>query len=147
MKLVNRLLDYSKPWEIPHIVLFTGNSVIKQNGANVMGRGAAKQIRDTYPGIDQIFGNLISKAENPNVIWTAIKPQQWLGWFKVKHHWMEEASLELIQASTTNLRILAETRPQYTFHMNYPGIGNGKLSVKDVEPILSTLPDNVWIYR
>ena len=45
MKLIKGLLDYSKPWTIPNIYLFTGNPIVKANGAIVMGCGAARQVR------------------------------------------------------------------------------------------------------
>lgn len=41
------------------VYLFTGNCYLKANGALVMGRGAALQVRDAYPGIDKLLGRLI----------------------------------------------------------------------------------------
>ena len=147
MKLIEGLLDYGKPWTLPDVYLFTGNGIIKKNGAIVMGRGAAKQVRDTYPGIDESFGAIIQRKPNANIVWVSLPNDQHLGWFKVKDHWIEPAKLELIQISTERLRVLATNKKKITFHMNYPGIGNGKLSIADVGIILSTLPDNVRIYK
>jgi hypothetical protein len=39
--------------------LFTGNSTVKTNGALVMGRGAALEVRDLYPGVDHMLGRKI----------------------------------------------------------------------------------------
>ena len=34
----------------------------------------------------------------------------------------------------------------FAIHMNFPGIGNGKLIPEDVMPIIKDLPDNVKVY-
>jgi len=151
MKLIQGLLNYSEPWTTPDMYLFTGNSTIKKNGAVVMGRGAAKQVRDTYLDIDKVFGNEIRKNPAAHLIFIAQmyegEPVQFLGWFKVKHHWGADADLDLIKESTAELKELAERKPHLLFHMNYPGVGNGRLNIHQVQPVLETLPDNVLIYR
>lgn len=140
MKLIEKRLDYATPWELPNVYLFTGNPIRRNDGHIVMGRGAAKQVRDTYPGI----GRMIS-TERP-VTFTQITDRQFIGWFQVKHHWKDAADLDLITTSAAFLDHAAKTRPEVTFHMNFPGIGNGKLQRTDVEPILNALPDNVHVY-
>jgi hypothetical protein len=147
VKLINHLLDYSKAWHTPNVYLFTGNPIIKNNGAIVMGRGAAQQVRDTYPGTDIAFGNLIAKAPQAHVLWLSITPGQFLGWFKVKDHWIEPAKTGIIIESTKRLMETALRRADYVFHMNYPGIGNGQLAEHTVAGIIEQLPDNVWVYK
>ena len=147
MKLIKGLLDYSKPWTTPDIYLFTGNPITKANGAIVMGRGAAKQVRDTFPGIDKVFGQQVSMYPNSSLIWLRGTKDQYIGWFKVKEHWKLPADLSAIAASANALAIVATTRGDRLFHMNYPGVGNGKLTEADVSPYLEVLPDNVLIYR
>lgn len=150
MKVINHLLDYSKHWGLPDVYLFTGNATIRNDGAIVMGRGAAKQVRDTYERVPFMLANAITKNPNASVIFTGCgngQPSQHIGWFKVKHHWSEAASNALIVSSTRRLTDIALKRPNITFHMNYPGVGNGRLEVVDVERIIKSLPDNVLIYR
>lgn len=153
MKLINSLLDYTQPWELPDVYLFTGNPIVRLDGALVMGRGAARQVRDTFPGIDYAFGKLISSKyrDNDHVLFLPcgepFSPRQIIGWYKVKHHWRNEAAPGLIALSAQFLGELAETSPGHTFHMNFPGIGNGRLRVDDVLPLLEDLPDNVLIYK
>ena len=146
MKLINSLLDYSDPWGIPDVYLFTGNPIIKKNGAIVMGRGAAKQVRDRYPGIDLVFGKLLKEEPHLNVLIIG-KAHRLLGWFKVKEHWKEPAKLSVITESVTKLTQIATENPTLRFHMNYPGVGNGKLNIAMVAPLLQALPDNVLLYR
>lgn len=147
MQLVENKLDYTGDWELPTVLLFTGNPFIKTNGAIVMGRGAARVVRDTYPGIDVAFAQAIKLDPDAHIHvldWYG-KP---IGWFKVKHHWQLPADLNLIRQSCFELAGLAAANPEVTWHLNFPGIGNGKLSVDAVMPILEEgLPDSVYVYR
>lgn len=147
MKLIHERLNYAVQWKLPNMYLFTGNPVVKKNGAIVMGRGAAQQVRDTYPGIDRVFGDMITNNPNACVLWTQMQEKQYLGWFKVKDHWSHDASLALIESSAFVLENMAKNKPRWKFLMNFPGIGNGRLKYEDVLPALQRLPDNVHIYR
>jgi uncharacterized protein YjiS (DUF1127 family) len=153
MKLIDGLLDYSTKWTLPNVYLFTGNSIIKNNGAIVMGRGAAKQVRDSYPGVDKAFGLVIEAQPYKLIQWVRLvghpddTDEQHIGWFKVKNHWRENAKVELIQMSSERLADIARKRSEITFHMNYPGIGNGKLNIEAVRRHIEKMPDNVWVYK
>jgi hypothetical protein len=147
MKLIKGLLNYREPWTLPDIYLFTGNPIRKRNGAIVMGRGAAQDVRDTYPGVDKVFGDKLKNRPLANLVWVTIRAKQHIGWFKVKNHWQNKANLELIEASVDDLNRIAFNNPNVTFHMNYPGIGNGHLDVNAVQPLLERLPNNVWVYK
>ena len=141
MKLIEGLIDYSTRWTLPDVYMFTGNKFITKDGRLVMGRGAAKQVRDTYPGIDQHI-----RIDKP-VTFTYIRGEQYLGYFCVKDHFRESADIDLIGQSVTALVTHALAVPHVTFHLNYPGIGAGRLSESAVQPILERLPANVWVYR
>jgi len=149
MILIEGLLNYSVPWQLPDIYLFTGNPVVKRDGSIVMGRGAAKQVRDSIPGVDLLFGMGIIENPTANLLWTSTSgvPETRLGWFKVKTHWKDPAEMSIIEESVEQLAAVATARPHFTFHMNYPGVGNGRLGVQDVQPLLEKLPNNVLIYK
>lgn len=145
MKLVKGLIDYSvKPDNT--ILLFTGNAFIKKNGALVMGRGAAKQVRDLYPGIDKDFGTEIRKSADPWNYGVVLLPCN-IGVFQVKKDWFDKADLNIIKRSVKKLKWMAMYSAVHDIHMNFPGIGNGKLNREDVLPLLQDLPDNVVIYE
>jgi hypothetical protein len=112
-----------------------------------MGRGAAKQVRDTYPGIDLAFGVLMHERKDPSLLFVEIEDKQIIGWFKVKDHWVKNAEPALISQSVYALTAQAITSPNLIFHMNFPGVGNGGLYEDDVIHLLTKLPDNVIIYR
>lgn len=147
MQLKKQHLNYADDWQAPDIYLFTGNPIIKSDGGIVMGRGAAKQVRDTYPGIAQAFGRAIRHHTDPTLLFVKLAEGKIIGWLKVKEHWARSATVELIQRSVYALTAQAVANPDLTFHVNYPGIGNGKLTEADVSPLLTQLPDNVIIYQ
>lgn len=148
MKLIQGMLDYSKPWAMPDIYCFTGNRIIRKDGALVMGRGAAKQLRDQYPGIDQEIGRALGfLPAHRHITAVPMGGPMVLLWFQVKRHWADEADPSLIQAAALQLAEAAHEHPNVTFHLNAPGIGNGRLSWEEVEPLLQVLPDNVLIYK
>jgi len=150
MKLIRSLLDYGKPWALPDVYLFTGNPIRKYNGAIVMGRGAAKQVRDTYPRVQHQFGELIKDQPNALVLFAPVygaNSTQYIGWFKVKDHWQEPAKLSLVKASAARLDQIAAARPEMRFHINFPAVGNGKLVEQDIMPLINLMADNVIVYR
>lgn len=82
-----------------------------------------------------IYGLLISPR------WPAAK----LGVFQVKQYYSQPASLELIRCSTAALCAWCVEHPNALVHLNFPGIGNGRLRREDVLPIIAQLPDRVAI--
>ena len=154
MKIVNKKLDYSADWESPDIYMFTGNSTVKKNSALVMGRGAALQVRDTFPGIDKICGNRIKCMSDSmyGVLFFRVDPlepaeQKLIGVFQVKTNYSSDADLNIIENSTEVLKRYAENFPNKTFHMNFPGIGAGHLNYGDVFKIVHKLPNNIILYK
>lgn len=150
MQLINEKLDYTKGWSRPDVYLFTGNRIVTKDGRLVMGRGAAKELRDNYPGIDEMLGKKIKGLPpHSKLALLHMGGEQVLMWFQVKHHWGDAASPALIGLATSQLKAIAEMpeNQDIRFHMNAPGIGNGRLRWEDVEPLLRPLPDNVLIYK
>lgn len=135
------------------IFLITTNSFVKKNGRLVMGAGIAKAIRDRFQ-IDGILGeeikNRCGHLGEYNVLCC---PQRlgstWLCAFQVKYHFANAADLQLIWRSTQRLKAYALNHPALQMHLNFPGIGNGKLDYEAVKPIVDELPDNVnvWTFR
>ena len=144
MILINERLNYAGSMGNDHVRLFTGNPIVRKgDGGLVMGRGAARQVRDLYPGIDVEFGERMPTTHRLTFV---RRGEDRFGWFQVKHHWAEPADLQLIRESAELLRMVAVLHPHVTFHLNAPGVGNGQLKWEDVQPLLFTLPNNVKVY-
>jgi len=142
---------------MPCLIVVTTNATVKNNGALVMGRGAALWARDNIPHIDVECGILIDKhydyyQSNHYGFGVVRDPRRegkvGFGIFQVKNRYYEKADTNLIEYSVECLRRYAEQNADIHIRMNFPGIGNGKLSRELVEPMLEMLPDNVFVcYR
>jgi hypothetical protein len=142
MKLTLNRIDYRKEPGPKEVFLFTGNSMVKNDGSLVMGRGNARALRDARPGIDMIFGAHIGNLDEYLLM---ILPLYRIGAFQVKYHWQAAARTSLIEKSAEVLRTVANLDPSVTYYLPMPGVGNGQLNPKYVLPIVEGLPDNVVI--
>lgn len=148
------MFDFTK--DRPGVVLFTGNSTVRKDGALVMGRGAAAQALRLFPGINKelgreitIFSKTFHRLDYGLILGSGLRDPI-VGVFQVKHFWGDEAELDLITKSTTLLLQAAELKtsiPSLTYWMNFPGIGYGRLGRSEILPIISTLPDNVHVWE
>lgn len=121
----------------------TTNSTIRRDGALVMGRGIARQARDRFPGLDYELGKFIKRKRNKLYGFQALSP---ISIFQVKYNFWEKASLNLITISTEMLQVFIKGK-NLQVALNFPGIGNGRLSREQVLPIISQLPDNVKVFE
>ena len=156
-------------------LVFTANKTVKKNGSAVMGRGFAREVRDSHMVYDH-NGKVVSIHRNKESAKAALPEkgkitqsnvaQYWgdvlkngcktvgqasknpmIMGFIVKRHYTEKAELFLIEHSFKMLKRYALQNPEVTFLMNYPGIGNGGRRVNEVQAIIdsSKLPDNIII--
>jgi len=137
--LLNHIAQYD-------YLLVTTNSFIKKDSTLVMGRGFAAQMRDTYPGLSNIFGQMIMKTCGHLGFYGVIFHGKF-GAFQVKYHYMQPAEIDLVQRSTNMLYDIAMRQSAKLFGLNCPAIGNGKLQIDVIHPIIKNLPDNVHIWR
>lgn len=126
------------------VFLFTANSIVKSNGELVMGAGIAKSVRDSYKGIAKKFGSEIKKYRGIpyGIVWVDN-----IGAFQTKIHYQDKSDLGVVELATAELLRLALANPTLTFHLNYPAINHGRLTIEEIQPIIDVLPDNVLIYK
>jgi hypothetical protein len=130
-------------------ILVTTNSTINSKGGVVMGRGAAREAAERYPLMPFDLADRI-KISGPTyglIILPPFANGVTLGAFQVKHDWKTKADLDLISLATEHLRIVAHVYYYQRYILNFPGIGNGKLTEQEVLPIIRQLPDNITIYK
>jgi len=148
MKIVKENLWNSKD----NIILVTCNSYINSRGELVMGRGAALELKNKFPYLAGIFGNIVKDfcghLGKYGVKLYAMNSQRSYGIFQVKYHFRADADLGLIKFSTFRLWELLNHEEYYnkTVSMNFPGIGYGHLKYEDVLPILKYLDNRVTLY-
>lgn len=130
------------------LFLITTNPIINKSGGLVMGRGIAKQMKDSFPGSDVELARMVRAFPHNHIGNLYCEPvfgRQQVGYFMVKTHWAEPASLPVIMRSTAELIEAATHRKR--IDLNFPGIGNGKLPRETVLPLMEYLPDNVHIWE
>jgi len=132
------------------LILVTANGVVDDDGNLVMGKGAAREARIKFPGIEKWAGKGIKQLRGFNkvIYGTMLSPFNrkgtQIGMFQVKYHWKQPASLGLMRTSAVSLRRYS---PRYKrISMNMPGIGAGSLELRRVLPILILFPNNVHLY-
>lgn len=121
--------------------IVTTNSYIRKDGALVMGRGIAKQLATRHPLMPYRLAELIEHLGEYGVLMDGM-----FGAFQVKYHFKDMADIELIHRSTIDLRRFALIAKDKRFDVNFPGIGNGRLTYDEVLPIIKLLPDNVHVW-
>ena len=121
----------------PDVRVITTNGAVRKDGACVMGRGCALEAAKKWPALPfqlgnqiKIYGNKVFYFDEPNLFT-----------FPVKHHWREEADLELIKQSAYEIQARA-IQSWETIVMPRPGCGNGRLSWDTVKDVISPILDN-----
>lgn len=150
MKIINA--DIINSCTNDTILLFTGNSYIGKTGL-AMGQGLALQIKLLYPSIPVALGAKIMQTcghlgkycvQFPFHSLMPVYDRQ-IGAFQTKYHFKDKSDLKLIRESTEYLMGFMD-KFSYKIALNFPGVGLGGLSVEQVYPIISILPDTVSIY-
>lgn len=129
----NMLSAYGRP---NSFFVVTTNALVRRNGALVMGRGAAKTFRDKFPGLDLECGKLVSEFADENNVYGFLPVLSDFGLFQVKVAYQTPARFYLVELSAKMLKSHVMQYPELTFHINYPGIGNGKLEKTKVKRLL-----------
>ena len=152
------------------VIVVTGNATVRSDGCLVMGRGAAAEAKCRLPDCPGWFGSEIvsrrkfyDEASYPYGIlqyvldskqqaeyqkrWRSVPPSV-LGLFQVKRRWQDDADVELIEYSVKAMTAVVWTDWQgKKVAMNFPGIGNGRLSREDVLPLVERLPTGVEVWE
>lgn len=135
----------------------TTNGTIRKDGCLVMGRGIAFEATSRFSNIQRLAGEKIcefnichAKRGDPSkpyglLILRNYEPS--VGLFQVKYNWWEQADLKLIILATLKLKSLALGYPGMKIALNFPGIGNGKLSEDVVRPIIDLLPESIEVWK
>lgn len=128
-------------WEMPaDLRVITTNPAINARNQAVMGRGCALEAKRRIPGLEYRFAGLLREHGN-RVMRLARYRGADLASFPVKHHWKEEADPELIRSSARQLAALADKFGYNNVVLPRPGCGNGRLSWREVHPVLAQILD------
>jgi len=104
-------------------VAITTNGTVKADGRAVMGRGCAAQAAVMHPGIAKRYGTMLKGGDHKVYI---IAKRMFA--FPVKHHWREDANIDLIQTSLCELARFKVRMGIPSIVLPRPGCGVGNLS-------------------
>jgi len=124
-------------------IIITVNGDTRKDGACVMGRGIAKQTAIRFPKFPYILGAAIRKEGNNLFVFGNFK----IITLPVKHHWKEQADLELIERSLKQLVHWANTPWKHgRFYLTRAGCGNGRLDwLTEVKPLFKKYLDDRFV--
>ena len=130
-------------------IFVTTNAMINTHDELVMGRGAAKQLATLIPSMPGYWGHHIRmQAANGRTAYGVLYDDyHQVGIFQVKWHWKNDADLNLIANSCRCLIEMVKARNWQAVYLNYPGIGNGRLKLEQVEQVVNMLPETVHLWR
>lgn len=130
------------------LFLITANSFVKKDGRLTMGKGIAKEALTRFPNIDRRLGQAIEFEDKYLGVYGLLVSlsEEKLGLFQTKRSYKEDADLSIIETSTNALIDWCKYHPDAKVHLNFPGIGEGRLNPNDVIPIIVWLPDSVSVW-
>lgn len=117
----------------------TTNGCVGVGGLLIMGAGIALEARDKFPGLSKVLGGLVEEFGNrvfPLDTSGVVAPGYTLVSFPTKYDWYHAACPKLVRSSAEQLAELITLRGWKSCLLPAPGCKNGKLSWRDVEPIL-----------
>lgn len=149
MQIIPHLLNYPLMWGPDEVYCFTANRTLNSHGELVMGAGAAREVRNKFPGVAKRFGDYIRRYPCHDIPTVQVNEGQWLYAMPVKDFWRDPAELDRIERSFRALDEIAQRHPNIRHHCNYPGIGAGILPFATVQTLLESLnlPDNIILYH
>lgn len=121
--------------------VITTNGAVRKDGAAVMGRGCALEAKQRLPLLPAFLGAKLQSFGNH--VHTFRLSNTRIVTFPVKHHWRQQADLELLRRSAEELVSLTNRRRWVNVVMPRPGCGNGGRDWNtEVKPILEELLDD-----
>ena len=151
------ILEKGEMWsafEDSDLWLFTANAHINKKQELTMGKGIALEVKERFPASVDVFGSCFYEKDyylKPYGVYVpkyipGVDGSSRIGAFQVKYHYRNKASLALIGYSVVKLIEMIKERSLMNVHLNWPGIGAGKLKRSEVLPIISELPDVVRVW-
>jgi hypothetical protein len=143
------LWDYLK---MGAVICVTVNGQVNRDGANIMGRGCAKEAKQRYPWVAHRIGRYIQGYGNrcfkidmkfevnkpPYGDWTLIS-------FPTKHHWRDDSDPGLILQSAEQLVEMADKFDWNEVICPRFGAGNGNLPWDSVKEMLDSVLDDRFL--
>jgi len=138
-----------KYYENGYWIIVPTNGYVTIDGRCPMGKGLALQTKKRFPTLEESLGSMIRKYGNKVFIW-----YNRIITFPVKHHFILDADINLIEESCKDLIWQLENQEKFHEEDYNPitkialpkvGCGAGNLAWEEVEPILDKYFDDRFI--
>lgn len=141
--MIEEKADIWQYMEFAHdAVCITTNGAVRKDGACVMGAGVAKQAAERYSHLPYQLGHSIKKSGNQPYVFTMGPYTPHIVTLPVKHHWRQQADIDLIVRSIKQLVFLTNALHWESVVLVRPGVGNGRLNWDDVKGRIEPLLDD-----
>ena len=127
-------------------ICITTNSILNSKKELVMGAGIAKEAKNRYPSLPKEFGKKILEKGYEGKFYGIIVYAKFLA-FQTKIHYKDNSPLDLVKKSCEYLKIAADLNKNLIFGLPFPAVTNGGRTYEEILPIVSILPDNVYIFK
>lgn len=129
-------------------IVCTTNKIVKKDGALVMGGGIAKDFRDRFQGLDEVWGKRVKRNPTQGLMVNSLGI--WGYWqfavaFPTKHDWREDSYISLITTSARELENVTNAMDWSNVLMTRPGCGLGNLEWNTIKPLLQDFLDHRFI--
>lgn len=131
---------FDLPKSLEDAICITTNGIIKKNGRAVMGAGIAKEAVYRYTDIDLVLALCLRNNGNHVYKLGVYDNNYYVLSFPTKHHWKDDSSLELIEQSCNELKLVCDQLGIKNCYIPTPGCSNGHLNYESqVKPILERI--------
>jgi len=132
-------------FDAPGVHIVTANSFISGDGTLVMAMGAGLSLKSRYPELPKVLGTMVKEycghLGKYGLILFGSK-----GILQTRRDPSGKMDPELITYGLKVLFSIAEGNPGVIYHLNHPGVSLNKMSIPDIDQLLGSLPENVWIW-
>jgi len=127
-----------------HIV--TANSFISSDGTLVMTMGAGLSLKTRFPELPKVFGAMVKEycghLGSYGLLLYGNK-----GILQTRRDLGGKMDPEIITYGLKVLYSIAEGNHGITYHINHPGVSLNKMSIPEIDKLLGSLPENVWVWQ
>ena len=136
----------------PGMIVVTSHASVMEDGKLYLGYGEAQEAIKRIPDIEYECGHMVIN-QAPDGVYGFLpvrpsKPAQRIigfGLFQTQRSLEEEADPDLIRYSMECLRHFVAEHADLKIRMNFPGVGEGGLSVDEVAPLLLPIPPTITV--
>ncbi len=133
-------------FDFPGVHIVTANSFISGNGTLVMTMGAGLSLKSRYPELPKVLGAIIKEYCGHQGRYGLILHGS-KGILQTRYDLSGKMDPELITYGLKVLYSIAEGNPGVTYHLNHPGVSLNKMSMPEIDKLLRSLPENVWVWE